>query len=96
METQGLVLIEAMASGPPVIGVNELAIPEIVHNNNTGYLLKNKDTEGFVKKINYLIEHPERIIEMGRNARNVSKSYDVKYSVKKLEQTYFTLLKKNS
>ncbi len=36
IETQGIVLLEAMAAGLPVVGVRALAIPEIVRSGGTG------------------------------------------------------------
>ncbi|MDD1770793.1 MAG: glycosyltransferase [Methanomassiliicoccales archaeon] len=39
-ETQGLVVLEAMASGKPVAGIDFRAVAEIVHDGEDGYLFK--------------------------------------------------------
>lgn len=39
-EPFGMVLIEALACGTPVIGLNSGAIPEIIDDNRNGYLIK--------------------------------------------------------
>ena len=38
VETQGIVLLESLASGTPVIGADAGAIPEIIKNSETGFL----------------------------------------------------------
>ncbi|MDO8459768.1 MAG: glycosyltransferase [Nanoarchaeota archaeon] len=42
-EPFGLVMIEAMASGTPVVAYNRGSIPEIVVNGETGYIVENID-----------------------------------------------------
>jgi len=42
-ETQGLVILEAMASGKPVAGANARAIPEFVREGENGHLFNAKD-----------------------------------------------------
>lgn len=44
-EPFGMVLIEALACGTPVIGLNNGAIPEVITNNKTGIIVKNESTE---------------------------------------------------
>jgi glycosyltransferase involved in cell wall biosynthesis len=52
-EPFGLVMIEAMACGTPVIAFNRGAAPEIVKNNKTGFIVKNeKEMINAIKKIN--------------------------------------------
>ncbi|MDB5244207.1 MAG: hypothetical protein JWN18_77 [Parcubacteria group bacterium] len=48
-EPFGLTLIEAMACGCPVIGMNRGSIPEIIQNGVTGYVVE--DVEGMVSAI---------------------------------------------
>jgi 1,2-diacylglycerol 3-alpha-glucosyltransferase len=44
-ETQGIVILEAMASGLPVAGANYRAIPELVDNGKNGYLFNAFDSK---------------------------------------------------
>jgi len=55
-ETFGVVYIEAMASGLPVIATNIGGIPEII-NKNTGILVPPKDIDALAEAINYMLDH---------------------------------------
>lgn len=56
-EGLGLVLLEAMACGLPVIGSDVGGIPDIIQNGNTGLLVKERDINGLIKIITNLIEN---------------------------------------
>ncbi len=43
IETQGIVLLEAMAAGLPIVGVRALAIPELVIDGRDGLLVEPGD-----------------------------------------------------
>jgi glycosyltransferase involved in cell wall biosynthesis len=51
-EGLGLVLLEALASGIPVLATRSGAIPEIIKNKKNGYLVKHGDINNFCKRIN--------------------------------------------
>ncbi|MCX8166947.1 MAG: glycosyltransferase, partial [Candidatus Micrarchaeota archaeon] len=44
-ETFGLVAVEAMASGTPVVGANSTGLRDVIVNNKTGYLVKPHSVE---------------------------------------------------
>ena len=67
MEPFGLVAIEAMASGTPVIGIKEAAIRESVIDGVTGILV-DRDAGQIAAAITQLQQHQERRAEMGRQA----------------------------
>jgi glycosyltransferase involved in cell wall biosynthesis len=50
-ETFGLVVLESMASGVPVVARNEGGPSEIVADAKSGYLVAPEDLEGFVEKV---------------------------------------------
>ncbi|KAJ8128650.1 hypothetical protein O1611_g4984 [Lasiodiplodia mahajangana] len=58
-ETFGLVVLEAMASGVPVIARDEGGPSDTVDHGRTGYLVPPNDLEGFV----------QRILELGRDGQ---------------------------
>ena len=50
-EGLGLVLLEALASGIPVLATRSGAIPEIIKNKKNGYLVKHGDINNFSRRI---------------------------------------------
>ena len=70
-EPFGLVSIEAMACGTPVIGLNSGAIPEVVDNNITGYLVEKAMSENVVDEpetMRRMAEALERVDSIDRKA----------------------------
>jgi trehalose synthase len=63
----GLTVTEALWKGKPVIGGDAGGIRLQVVNHQTGF--KVNTPEGAALRIRYLMKHPERREEMGRNAR---------------------------
>lgn len=45
METQGLVALEAIATGLPAIGVDAYALPELIHHGRNGYIVPAHDVQ---------------------------------------------------
>lgn len=64
-----LVLLEAMSLSLPIISTFEGAIPEIVDNGTTGFLVTPKDPESLADKLEVLINDPELRKDMGDAAR---------------------------
>lgn len=64
-----LVLLEAMSLSLPIISTFEGAIPEIVDNGITGFLVTPKDPESLADKLEVLINDPELRKDMGDAAR---------------------------
>lgn len=71
-EPFGLVALEAMASGVPVIASDVGGLRDIVRDNVTGYLVPINDSEALAQKIEYLLDHPEVREKMGKLAREVA------------------------
>ncbi len=92
-EPFGLVPLESMASGTPVLAVNDGGYKETIIDGETGFLLK-RDPEEFAEKIIYLIEHPEVVERMGKAGRqHVIKNFSWKKHVQLLEQELRKLAK---
>lgn len=68
-EAFGLVLLEAMQWGLPIVSTPEGAIPEIVSEGETGFLVRQRDAEAMADRIAYLLQEPRRRREMGERGR---------------------------
>jgi glycosyltransferase involved in cell wall biosynthesis len=67
-EPFGRVLIEAMASGKPVVATDGGGVPEIVQDGVTGYLVAPRDPEALARRIEAVAD-PARRTRMGRLGR---------------------------
>jgi glycosyltransferase involved in cell wall biosynthesis len=64
-----LVVIEAMASGLPIVATNVGALAEAIEDGVTGLLVPPNDPDAIVKAICTLADHPERLVAMRAAAR---------------------------
>jgi glycosyltransferase involved in cell wall biosynthesis len=77
-------IYEAMSFSKPVIGSNLAGIPELIRHKKTGLLINPFDHHEFSKAIIYMINHPRKVEEFGKNAfkyitRNCSIEKNVDY-----------------
>ncbi|OCR00680.1 glycosyl transferase [Oscillatoriales cyanobacterium USR001] len=68
-ETLGLVLLEAMAAGTPVVAARSGGIPDIVTDGVNGYLFDPTDEEGAIAAAQRLFAHPSERETLRHNAR---------------------------
>ncbi len=61
-------ILEAFACEKPVIGSRIGGIPELVKDNETGLTFEMGDSDDLSSKIEYLGNHVDKAIEMGKNA----------------------------
>ena len=87
-EPFGLVLIEAMAGGLPVISLDGGGNRDIVVNGHNGYLLKGQDPEIFASAIINTISDAAQYRQMSANAVEFAKQYDIKPYVDRLLEIY--------
>jgi len=64
-ETQCISMMQAMATGIPVIGANSWGLPEYINSEN-GYLIEPGDHKTLAKKITFLLENPEERKRLGQ------------------------------
>lgn len=68
-ELFGIVLIEAFASGLPVVTTDCVGPREIVEHGETGYIVPQHDTAVLANRLAELVSSPDRRAEMGHRAR---------------------------
>lgn len=65
----GVVYLEAMASGKPVIGCQGEGIEDFVEHGETGFLVEPRDVPSLVDTIGFLFEHATEARNIGRKGR---------------------------
>ncbi|MGB6169984.1 MAG: glycosyltransferase family 1 protein, partial [Geitlerinemataceae cyanobacterium] len=68
-ETLGLVLLEAMAAGCPVVAARKGGIVDIVQDGVNGYLFDPDDPQGAIRATQQLLEHSQEREVLRQNAR---------------------------
>lgn len=95
-ETLGLVLLEAMAAGCPVVAAASGGIPDIVTDGVNGYLFDPNDSEGAIKATQKLLDaNIEREI-LRQNARNEAERWGWAAATRQLKGFYQDVLASQS
>jgi len=94
-ESAPLTLLEAMSSGIPVVATKVGGIPEIVEEGYNGHLVPVKSPEEIAEKLILMNNRPERMREMGENARKtILEKYSVDRVLSMYEKVYSSLVAK--
>jgi glycosyltransferase involved in cell wall biosynthesis len=84
-----VVIMEAMASGLPVISSQLSGIPELVDDGHTGILVQPGDAKALALALQKLYENPELRFKMGRAGREkVLREFNLKLNVVKLAELF--------
>lgn len=87
-------IIEASASGMPVLSTWHCDIPEVIIDGKSGFLVKERDSDALAEKLNYIIENQDLLQKMGAfGRRHIEKNYDIKETSKNLDNIYKKILK---
>ena len=86
-ETQGLVTIEAMLCGTPVVGVNEMGTAEVMEGEKGGLLAENS-AASFAEKILLLLENPDLLAQKKQEALAQGSLWTIENSCSALETLY--------
>ena len=62
-------IVEAMASGLPVITTPHCAGPDLIRDGETGFVVPVRDVDAMVDRLRWIHAHPTEAIEMGLRAR---------------------------
>ncbi len=88
-ENLNVAILEAQASGLPVVATNVGGIPEQVSDGETGLLVPPRSPEAMADKLQYLMEHPEQRLKMGEKGREqVENNFSMEILFPRLLEVY--------
>jgi len=88
-------LIEAAASGMPIVATYHCDIPEVVQDGVTGLLAPERDSEALANHLLTFVQHPHQIEAMGAAARqHIEAEYDATMQGRRLETIYQEVIRK--
>lgn len=91
-ETLGLVVLEAMSSGVPVVAVRAGGIPDIIpadQEGKTGFLFNPGEIEDCVYKVGRLLSNRELRETIGKAAREEMEKYDWRAATQKIRNEQY-------
>ncbi|MBA6414071.1 glycosyltransferase family 4 protein [Parahaliea sp. F7430] len=80
MDSQGVSMCEAMASGLPVISFNTCAIPEFVNHNSNGLLLERENSNAMPVLIDELLSNKNTYYRLAEGGRHTAESIDIRHT----------------
>jgi 1,2-diacylglycerol 3-alpha-glucosyltransferase len=95
IETQGIVILEALACGLPVVAVRAACIPEIVRDGINGRLVESGDICTMAKAIETILQSHIIAHSMKIHSLALAKKYDIQVSFTKHEELYLQIAKSN-
>jgi len=84
----GMVAIESMASGVPVIASNVGGLKEIIQNNENGILFNRCDERDLSEKIKFIFENKKQRIKFSRAGIKRARDFDWKKTIKMEKQVF--------
>lgn len=90
----GLVLIEAMSFGLPVIAYNVIGPNELVQNNVNGFLIEDGNSDEFAYQIGLLCSDYEKRKELGENAKEFVEKFSPQQIMKQWSDLFNDVLRR--
>ena len=90
-ETQGMVLLEAMAAKNPVVAVKSSGIDDVIENGVNGYKTEEK-LDKWTSRIEELLTDRQKHDEFSQNAFKTAKSYSIEKMAEEAEELYYKII----
>jgi phosphatidylinositol alpha-mannosyltransferase len=87
-ESFGLILLEAMAVGLPVVATDIPGFAQVIRTGRNGILVRRDDPVGLASAINLLVTDPELRDRLAQNAHRNAQDYAWEKVVDQVEQVY--------
>jgi len=90
-ETQGMVLLEGMAGGCPVVAVRASGVYDVVKDGYNGFKVA-ESTDNWAEAVANLLEDDEQLSVLSSNSRVFAENYSVEKITKKVAKLYRRVL----
>ncbi|MCL5411776.1 MAG: glycosyltransferase [Patescibacteria group bacterium] len=87
-ELQGIVCLEAATYGVPLVGANSVALPELVRNNETGFLFDPESEADLTEKLLMVLSDKDLQEKLGQGAIRIARAHDLSVTIKKYERVF--------
>lgn len=91
-ESFGMVNLEAMACGLPIVATRVGGIPNVIKNGVNGYLVEAKKPDEIAEKILLLLQNPQLRMEISQRNKEDVKAYTWENITNSLEKVYLKIL----
>ncbi len=88
METQGLVVLEAIASGLPVVGVDSYALPELIHHEKNGFIAPPFDAVKIAEYSVAILKNESLARKFSQASIEIASHHDLDYTTSLMEDLY--------
>jgi glycosyltransferase involved in cell wall biosynthesis/pimeloyl-ACP methyl ester carboxylesterase len=96
-ETQGMVLVEAMAASVPVVALDAPGAREVVVDHINGRLLNEMDQQSFIDALLWVLHRPSEELQIIKNAaRKTAQKYPIDSTAKHMLEIYEKIRLKKS
>lgn len=86
-ETQGMVLVEAMAGGCPVVAVRASGVHDVIQNGYNGVMVP-ESTDSWAAAVASLLTDSDKLEALSENSRTFAQSFSEENIAKKVEALY--------
>lgn len=87
-ETQGMVVLEAMAGGLPVVAVDAPGVRDVVVDGENGFLAPNGDADLFTARCKEVLSNPALYTQLKNGAAEQARHLSLSNTTRKVEQVY--------
>ena len=91
-ESFGIVNLEAMACGVPIVASKIGGVPDVVKDGENGLLVQPRDSEVLADAIIYLLENEDIRGKMGKNGREKVVNYSLERIAEETENVYYEVI----
>lgn len=88
IETQSITTLEAMACGLPIVAANAGALPELVHENENGFLVEPYDAQGFADAVVQILRDRDAAKKFSKKSMEIASRHDVADSLARIAALY--------